>query len=65
MSERDTAFAGSIPRIYEAYLVPMLFEPYARDLARRLSAFAPADILEVAAGTGGTAGSRAPRRTSR
>jgi ubiquinone/menaquinone biosynthesis C-methylase UbiE len=48
----DSNFAGSIPEIYDRYLVPLIFEPYARDLARRLSAFAPADILEVAAGTG-------------
>jgi len=48
----DSTFAGSIPEIYDRYLVPLIFEPYARDLARRLSLFTPADILEVAAGTG-------------
>jgi len=48
----DSTFAGSIPEIYDRYLVPLIFEPYARDMARRLSAFASADILEVAAGTG-------------
>jgi len=48
----DSNFAGSIPELYDRYLVPLIFEPYARDLALRLSAFAPADILEVAAGTG-------------
>jgi ubiquinone/menaquinone biosynthesis C-methylase UbiE len=48
----DSTFAGSIPEIYDRYLVPLIFEPYALDLARRLSAFGPADILEVAAGTG-------------
>ncbi len=48
----DSTFAGSIPEIYDRYFVPLIFEPYARDLARRLSVFAPADILEVAAGTG-------------
>ena len=29
----DKVFAGSIPKFYEAYLVPLLFEPYAADLA--------------------------------
>jgi len=48
----DTVFAGSVPAIYERYLVPMLFEPYARDLVERLKARAPRRILELAAGTG-------------
>jgi ubiquinone/menaquinone biosynthesis C-methylase UbiE len=48
----DSTFAGSIPEIYDRHFVPLIFEPYACDLALRLSAFAPADILEVAAGTG-------------
>ena len=29
----DKVFAGSIPKFYETYLVPLLFEPYAADLA--------------------------------
>lgn len=54
MSERDnsTAFTGSIPRLYETYLVPMLFEPYARDLVTRLCALPTTRVLEIAAGTG-------------
>lgn len=48
----DTAFAGSIPRLYERYLVPLIFEPYAADLARRVSLRKPSAVLEVAAGTG-------------
>jgi len=35
----DSTFAGSIPEVYDRYLVPLIFEPYARDLARRLSLF--------------------------
>ena len=31
--ETDKAFTGSIPKIYETYLVPLIFEPYAVDLA--------------------------------
>jgi SAM-dependent methyltransferase len=51
----DRVFDGSIPRLYETHLVPMLFEPYAADLVRRLAGRlppAPARVLEVAAGTG-------------
>lgn len=48
----DKLFAGSIPHLYEKYLVPLIFEHYARDLAARLSARPPARILEIAAGTG-------------
>ncbi|WGU40139.1 class I SAM-dependent methyltransferase [Phenylobacterium sp. NIBR 498073] len=47
----DAAFVGSIPDLYERYLGPMLFEPYARDLARRFEGF-EGDLLETAAGTG-------------
>ena len=47
----DAAFVGSIPDLYERYLGPMLFEPYARDMARRFEGF-EGDLLEVAAGTG-------------
>ena len=48
----DTAFAGSIPAIYDRYLGPLLFESYAEDLATRLATFSPQTILETAAGTG-------------
>jgi len=48
----DRAFAGSIPAIYEQHLVPLIFQPYADDLAARLAAIAPARVLELAAGTG-------------
>jgi ubiquinone/menaquinone biosynthesis C-methylase UbiE len=48
----DAVFGGSIPELYDRYLVPLIFEPYANDLASRLEPLAPGDILEVAAGTG-------------
>ena len=51
-TEGDRAFAGSIPRLYERLLVPLIFEPYAAGLAARVAARRPADVLEVAAGTG-------------
>ena len=45
-------FAGSIPEVYDKYLVPLIFEPYAIDLSTRLSRSPPAKLLELAAGTG-------------
>lgn len=48
----DRAFAGSIPMLYERYLVPLIFEPYAADMAQRVALRRPAKVLEVAAGTG-------------
>jgi SAM-dependent methyltransferase len=50
--DTDKLFAGSIPALYEKYLVPLIFEPYAADLAARLSAMPPGRLLEIAAGTG-------------
>jgi len=52
MVASDKLFAGSIPAIYDRYLVPLIFEPYARDLAGRLAKANPKDVLETAAGTG-------------
>jgi SAM-dependent methyltransferase len=48
----DKVFAGSIPRLYETHLVPLLFEPYAADLTDRLGWRYLARVLELAAGTG-------------
>jgi SAM-dependent methyltransferase len=48
----DTLFAGSIPELYDRHFVPILFEPYAADIARRVAALAPSRVLETAAGTG-------------
>ena len=48
----DTAFAGSIPKLYERHLVPLIFEPYASDLAARVASRSPSRVLEIAAGTG-------------
>jgi ubiquinone/menaquinone biosynthesis C-methylase UbiE len=52
MKDMDTRFAGSIPENYERYMVPLLFQPYAAELARRARALGPGRILETAAGTG-------------
>jgi ubiquinone/menaquinone biosynthesis C-methylase UbiE len=48
----DTAFTGSIAELYDRLLVPMIFEPYAVDLAGRVAALEPSGVLETAAGTG-------------
>jgi SAM-dependent methyltransferase len=50
--DTDKAFTGSIPSLYEEYLVPLIFEPYAVDLASRVAERPVSRILEVAAGTG-------------
>jgi SAM-dependent methyltransferase len=50
--ESDKAFTGSIPGLYEEYLVPLIFEPYAADLVNRLASKSPGRVLEIAAGTG-------------
>src|SRR3981081_4399164 len=52
MAVTDKLFAGSIPEVYDRYLVPLIFDSYARDLAQRLGAVRPRDVLETAAGTG-------------
>lgn len=48
----DAVFAGSIPELYDSLLVPLIFEPYATDLAYRVAALNPSRVLETAAGTG-------------
>jgi ubiquinone/menaquinone biosynthesis C-methylase UbiE len=48
----DAAFTSSIAELYDRHLVPMIFEPYALDLAGRVAALDPARVLELAAGTG-------------
>jgi SAM-dependent methyltransferase len=48
----DKVFTGSIPTVYEEYLVPLIFEPYAADLADRITSRPLTRVLEIAAGTG-------------
>ena len=48
----DKAFTHAIPKVYESHLVPLLFEPYAADLTRRLGSRRLTRVLEIAAGTG-------------
>ncbi len=52
MTDKDKVFAGSIPELYDTWLVPLIFEAFARDLAHRVAAARPARVLETAAGSG-------------
>jgi ubiquinone/menaquinone biosynthesis C-methylase UbiE len=45
-------FKHSTPALYDRYMVPLLFEPYAKLVAERAARLQPARILETAAGTG-------------
>ena len=36
--DSDKSFAGAMPQVYGTLLVPLIFEPYAVDMARRLAA---------------------------
>jgi len=52
MTGTDALFTGSIPALYDRHLGPLLFVPYARDIAARAAALGPGRVLETAAGTG-------------
>jgi ubiquinone/menaquinone biosynthesis C-methylase UbiE len=51
MSEIDV-FKHSTPVLYDRYMGPLLFAPYAEHVARRVAPFRPERVLETAAGTG-------------
>jgi ubiquinone/menaquinone biosynthesis C-methylase UbiE len=51
-ADTDKVFSGSISKIYETFLVPLIFEPYAMDLVNRLASRTLSRVLEIAAGTG-------------
>lgn len=52
MTDLKASFTGSIPEYYDRYLGPAWFATFAADLARRLPAKPPGDVLEIACGTG-------------
>jgi len=64
MSAVDKLFAGSIPQNYDRYMVPLIFESFARDLAQRAAALSPRDVLETAAGSGVVTRALAPQLAS-
>ncbi len=61
MPETDKVFAGSIPENYDRHLVPLIFEPYAVDIAQRAASLSPSAVLEIAAGSGVVTRALAPR----
>lgn len=61
MLETDKVFAGSIPENYDRYMVPLIFERFAADLAQRAAALSPGAVLEIAAGTGVVTRALAPK----
>ena len=52
MSDMGRSFSGSMPEFYDHYLVPLMFRPFARDIAARLSGIDSGGVLELAAGSG-------------
>jgi len=52
MKESDALFSGEIPGIYDRCLGPLLFQPYADDLASRVKGLDGKRLIEIAAGTG-------------
>ncbi len=51
-SADDRGFTHSTPALYDRYMGPLLFEPYAKLVAERCALLRPANVLEIAAGTG-------------
>ncbi len=64
MAESDKVFSGSIPEIYDTYLVPLIFEAFAKEIAERTAALSPGSVLETAAGSGVLTRALAPRLAS-
>jgi ubiquinone/menaquinone biosynthesis C-methylase UbiE len=52
MTASDSEFTGSIPAIYDRCLGPLLFRPFAIEVAHRVRDWRPQRVLETAAGTG-------------
>jgi ubiquinone/menaquinone biosynthesis C-methylase UbiE len=61
MPQSDAVFGRSLPEVYDAYLVPLIFEAYAEDLAARVAESSPQAILETAAGSGVVTRALAPK----
>jgi ubiquinone/menaquinone biosynthesis C-methylase UbiE len=61
MLATDKVFAGSVPENYDRYMVPLIFEPFAADIAQRAASLSPRAVLEIAAGTGVVTRALAPR----
>ena len=51
-SNSDTSFGDEIALNYDRHFVPLIFQPYADEVASRLAALPVKRVLEIAAGTG-------------
>jgi len=53
MTNQNVQFAGSIPEFYDRHLGPVIFEPYAKEMAQRIGRLVSGgSVLETACGTG-------------
>ena len=52
MANPGAQFTETVPENYDRYMAPMLFEPYADDIASRVEVREGLRVLEVACGTG-------------
>lgn len=52
MTDHEQTFVHSTPALYDRYMGPLLFQPFANMLAETCAKFQPARILETACGTG-------------
>ena len=52
MTDANARFQGTIPDLYDRHLGPVIFRPYAEDLAQRLIVSDADRVLETACGTG-------------
>ena len=52
MQDMELRFVGTVPASYDRLMVPLIFQPYANEIARRARQLQPKRILETAAGTG-------------
>lgn len=52
MSSADAAFADRVAEGYDRLMLPLMFEPYAAEIARRMGWLGQGHLLETAAGTG-------------
>jgi len=52
VSNDHAAYIGTIPQHYDRNLGPLLFAEYAADISRRVAAYSPKRVLEIAADTG-------------
>ncbi len=52
MKKEFATFSGKVPALYDQYMGPLFFEPYATDIALRLKENYFHKVLEIACGTG-------------